>query len=111
ALSLVMQFGLGLGATVAHQVYSALLVDVFPDRPGTAGAANNMCRCALAMIGVAVMQRLVERIRRGWFFTGLGVVHGLGSAMGVWVLRRKCPEWRKEKIRKIEAGSGKGFMG
>ncbi|KAB5528099.1 major facilitator superfamily transporter [Coniochaeta sp. 2T2.1] len=88
ALPLVLQFGLGCGVTVLHQVYSALLVDVFPDTPGTAGASNNICRCAVAAAGVAVLQPLVDAVGRGWFFTLVGVWNGAGCAVGVRVLSR-----------------------
>lgn len=72
AVPLLMQFYLGPKCTVLHQIYSALLVDIFPGKSGTAGASNNICRCAASAIVVAVLQPLVDLIGRSWFFTLIG---------------------------------------
>ncbi|KAB5585277.1 major facilitator superfamily domain-containing protein [Coniochaeta sp. 2T2.1] len=109
ALPLVLQFGLGAGVTVLYQVYSALLVDVFRDTPGTAGASNNICRCAVAAVGVAVLQPLVDVVGRGWFFTLVGGWNGAGCAVGVWVLRRWGRRWRGERVARQEEESGGGL--
>lgn len=102
AVPLILQFYLGMMATVLHQTYSALLVDIFSDMPGTAGASNNICRCALAAAGVAIMQPLVDAVGRSWFFTIIGLWNGIGSAVGVWVLRRWCPKWRDERLSRAD---------
>lgn len=95
AVSLVLQYFPGMMCTVLHQIYSALLVDIFPDQPGTAGASNNICRCAVAAALVAILQPLVSVIGRGWFFSLIGLWHGMGSVIGVLVLRRWAPGWRR----------------
>lgn len=99
AVSLVLQYFLGTLCTVLHQVYSALLVDLFPGQPGTAGASNNICRCAVAAALVAILQPLVNAIGRGWFFSLIGLWHGLGSIVGVLVLRTWSPGWTATRLR------------
>ncbi|CAG8972691.1 hypothetical protein HYALB_00010923 [Hymenoscyphus albidus] len=69
AVPLLMQFYLGTKCTILHQIYSALLVDIFPGRSGTTGASNNICRCAASAVVVAILQPLVERIDRSLIFT------------------------------------------
>ncbi|KAK8123809.1 hypothetical protein PG999_003727 [Apiospora kogelbergensis] len=73
AVTLVLQAVLGALVTILHQIYSASLVDIFPDKPGTAGAANNICRCATSAVLVAALQPLVDAIGRSWFFTFIGL--------------------------------------
>ncbi|KAK8042975.1 hypothetical protein PG994_013458 [Apiospora phragmitis] len=99
AVTLILQAVLGALATILHQIYSALLVDIFPDTPGTAGAANNICRCVTSAALVAALQPLVDAIGRSWFFTFIGLWHGLGSFLGVYILRRWGPRWKKERLQ------------
>ncbi|KAI0020973.1 MFS general substrate transporter [Xylariomycetidae sp. FL0641] len=97
AVPLVLQAYVGWKCTVLHQAYSALMVDIFPDRSATAAAANNIVRCALSAVAVAILQPLVEAIGRGWVFTIFGLVDGVGSAVMVLVLRRWGKQWRDRR--------------
>lgn len=58
SVPLVLQFVIGVKCTMILQVFSALLVDIFPSKSGTAGASNNLTRCALAAAAVAILQPL-----------------------------------------------------
>ncbi|CZS98789.1 uncharacterized protein RCO7_09134 [Rhynchosporium graminicola] len=98
AVPLVLQVYLGCKSTVIHQVYSALLVDIFPDSPGTAGASNNICRCVVSAVAVAVLKPVVDAIGRSWFFTLIGLLDGFGSVVAIYVLRRWGPIWREERL-------------
>ncbi|TFB01532.1 putative transporter AQR1, partial [Trichoderma ghanense] len=53
AALLVLQFIQGFWGTAFYTTYGALVVDGFPDRPGTAAAATSLTRCAMAAAGVA----------------------------------------------------------
>lgn len=97
AVPLLLQFYIGAKCTVIHQIYSALIVDIFPTRAGTAGASNNICRCTLSAVAVAVLQPVVEAIGYSWMFTLLGLVEGIGSISAVYALRRWGWEWRKKR--------------
>jgi MFS family permease len=94
---LILQFCIGCKATVLLQIYSALLVDIFPDTPGTAAASNNIARCALSATAVAVLQPSVDAIGRAWVFTLLGLIDGVGCIIAVLVLRRWGRTWRSKR--------------
>ncbi len=101
AVPLLLQFYIGAKCTVIHQIYSALIVDVFPARPGTAGASNNICRCALSAAAVAVLQPAVKAIGYSWLFTLLALVEGVGSIVAVYILRRWGWGWREKRDKKL----------
>lgn len=88
AILLVLQCCVGLRCTVLHQTYSALLVDVFQERSGTAAAANNIVRCTLSGYMVAALEPLAGAIGYGWMYTALGLVDAVGCVAAVLVLRR-----------------------
>ncbi|GAW22652.1 hypothetical protein ANO14919_121940 [Xylariales sp. No.14919] len=105
AIPLILQFYIGAKCTVLHQIYSALIVDIFPSSPGTAGASNNICRCTLSAIIVAILQPVVKAIGYSWLFTALALVEGLSGIAAVWTLRRRGWEWRKK--RSVQRGSAR----
>ena len=65
-----------------------LFLSVFPETPGTASTANNMCRCILSAVAVAIMQPLIDVMGKGWFFTLLGVLTGAIGLLFDLALRR-----------------------
>ncbi|KAK2751716.1 hypothetical protein FQN55_009157 [Onygenales sp. PD_40] len=97
SIPLILQFIIGAKCTIVLQMFSALLVDIFPEKPGAAAAANNITRCALSAAAVAVLQPLSEAIRRSWFFSLIGLVHGGGGLLAVWLLRRWGCKWRRNR--------------
>ncbi len=98
AIPLILQFYIGAKCTILHQIYSALIVDISPSSPGTAGASNNICRCTLSAVLVAILQPVVKAIGYSWLFTILALIEGLGGMAAVWTLRRRGWEWRKKRI-------------
>ncbi|KAI0466632.1 major facilitator superfamily domain-containing protein [Xylaria cf. heliscus] len=97
AIPLILQFYIGAKCTVLHQIYSALIVDIFPSSPGTAGASNNICRCTLSAIVVAILQPVVNSIGYSWLFTILALIEGLSGMAAVSILRQRGWEWRKKR--------------
>ncbi|KAI1165731.1 major facilitator superfamily domain-containing protein [Nemania serpens] len=97
AIPLTLQFYIGAKCTVLHQIYSALIVDIFPSNPGTAGASNNICRCTLSAALVAVLQPVIKAIGYAWLFTILALIEGLSGIAAVWTLRRRGWEWRNKR--------------
>ncbi|KAI0199803.1 major facilitator superfamily domain-containing protein [Astrocystis sublimbata] len=104
AIPLILQFFIGAKSTVLHQIYSALIVDIFPASPGTAGASNNICRCTLSAAIVAILHPVVSSIGYSWWFTLLALVEGLSGMVAVWTLRRKGWEWRKKRTANDDKG-------
>lgn len=95
SIPLILQFLIGAKCTTTLQVFSALLVDIFPAIPGTAAAANNITRCALSGAMVAILQPAVNAIGRAWFFTTVGLVDGVAGMVAVWFLRHWGHKWRQ----------------
>lgn len=79
-------------------MYSALIVDIFSEATGTAAAANNITRCTLAAVGVAVLDPLVNAMGYGWVFTLLGLLDGVSCVLAVLALRRWGRRWRDERV-------------
>ena len=105
AVPLLFQAYLGCKCTVVLQTYSALIVDVFPHTPGTAAASNNITRCALAAVGVAMLDPLAGALGYGWLFTLLGLFEAATSVLAVVALRKWGRGWRNRRPeqRKTEA--------
>jgi MFS family permease len=100
---LVLQFIQGFWGTCIYTIYNTLLVDVSPESPSTAAAAASITRCAMAAAGVAILQPLLDKLGRGWYFTILGIWSGVSGALAVWLIRRKGMEWRTRRLdRKSE---------
>jgi hypothetical protein len=95
SVPLILQFFIGVKCTITLQVFSALLVDIFPATPGTAAAANNITRCALSGAMVAILQPAVNSIGRAWFFTIIGLVDGVAGMVAAWFLRHWGRKWRQ----------------
>jgi hypothetical protein len=85
---LILQFFIGAKCTVVLQMFSALLVDMFPKTPGTAAASNNITRCAISAAAVAILQPLIDAIGRACFFTLIGLVEGISGLVAVYIIQR-----------------------
>jgi len=102
-IPLVLQIYLGCKCTMVHQTYSALIVDIFPERPGKAAASNNITRCTLAAVAVAVLDPLVRVMRYGGVFTLLGLLDAVGCVLAVLALRRWGRTWRQRRSQRNQA--------
>lgn len=80
------------------QTFNTLLVDINCNIPSTAAASGNLTRCALSANGVAIMQPLLDRMGRGWYFTFLGIVSGVLGVLVVAGIRWKGMEWRQRRL-------------
>lgn len=101
SIPLILQFVLGFICTCFLQTFSALLVDIFPDCPSTAATAGNITRCALSAVGVATVQPLINVLGRGWYFTFLGVLSGLGCTAATWIIQTQGMKWRGQRRAKV----------
>src|ERR1700759_4787890 len=72
-----------------------LLVDMYPGKPASATAANNLLRCWLGAGSTALVVPLINAVGIGWAAT---------IAAGIWVgytpvlllIMKKGPRWRRE---------------
>ena len=106
SVPLIIQFFQGFLGTSIYTFSSTLLVDVLSETPSTASAASSIIRCALAAVGTATVQPLIDVMGRGWYFTLLGIVVGSASILAVSSIRRWGMRWRIQRVSKSTASSG-----
>lgn len=101
AVPLVMTFFIGLGLVGGHSIINTLIVDLYPQSPATAIAANNLIRCLISAGGSAVVKLMVDAMGYGWCFTLVGVVLVLMFPL-LYLLISKGPSWREERRIRLE---------
>jgi MFS family permease len=101
AAPLVLQFFIGLCVNGAFNILSTLVVDLYPQSPSTATAANNLVRCLFGAGGTAIINIMVDRMGRGWCFTFLSLVCFAAMPM-LWVELKWGPVWREERMVRID---------
>lgn len=99
---LVLLFVIGLCVTGSFSILSTLVVDLYPEAPATAVAANNLCRCLFGAGGTAVIETVLKAMGRGWTFTFLALVLVFFSPI-IYVSIRWGPKWREERrVRELK---------
>ncbi|KAI4220370.1 MAG: hypothetical protein L6R36_007672 [Xanthoria steineri] len=98
SIPLILQFVLAAISTAFQQTFNALL-DIFPASPSTAAASGNITRCTLSAVAVAVLQPMVDRMGRGWYFTLLSLVGGGGGIIAIWLTTTRGMTWRHQRLR------------
>ncbi|CAI6336636.1 unnamed protein product [Periconia digitata] len=94
SVPLVIQFIIGATLAITFNFCGTLLVDIHPKSPAAAQAANNIVRCSLAGVGLAVLDLILRHLGVGWTFTLLA---GLTAAcLGIaWLEWRYGQAWRE----------------
>jgi hypothetical protein len=82
------------------KTFNTLLVDIHSGISSTAAASGNITRCALSAGGVAAMQPLLHILSRGWYFTLVGCLSGIGGGLNVYMIKSCGQRWRHERERK-----------
>ncbi|RYO98925.1 hypothetical protein DL764_006958 [Monosporascus ibericus] len=100
ATPLVLSFFIGLCITGAFQVINILLVDLNPESPATATAANNLVRCAFGAVATAVIEDMIKGMGRGWAFTFIALLIAAFSPL-LWVVQKYGPGYRDERRQKM----------
>ncbi|KAF2734859.1 MFS general substrate transporter [Polyplosphaeria fusca] len=98
---LVFLFFLGFCANGSFTVVSTFLIDLFPEKPATAGAAGNLTRCWLGAGASALVVPVIDAVGVGWMFTIVAAIWVLlvpFFGIVVW----KGPGWRREKAEKLK---------
>jgi hypothetical protein len=106
AVPIILLFILGYSLLAAFQCLSILMVDIYPGRPATATAANNLVRCELGAAASAAISPMAIVMGWGWAYTvfaGLSVA----SSPALWVIMRWGMKWRREMKVKEERKEGK----
>lgn len=99
---LALLFLIGLCVTGSFSILSTLIVDLYPDKPATAIAANNLFRCLFGAGGTALVETMLRAMGRGWCYTFLALVVVLFSPI-LFVSIKWGPKWREERrARKLK---------
>ncbi|GFF54034.1 probable transporter AQR1 [Aspergillus udagawae] len=102
AAPLILQFLIAFSAMALFNINSTLLIDCFPERPASATALNNLCRCLLGAAGVSVIQPIIDAVRvMKAFFIVTGVM--LLFQPLIWVEWKMGERWRQEREEKLAA--------
>ncbi|KAK8120009.1 Itaconate transport protein [Apiospora kogelbergensis] len=96
AAPLVLSFFIGLCVTGSFQIINTLIVDLYPEAPATATAANNFVRCLAGAVSTAVIEILIGAWGRGWAYTFIALLFLLPSPI-LWVIQKNGPKWREER--------------
>ncbi|OJJ07712.1 hypothetical protein ASPVEDRAFT_142192 [Aspergillus versicolor CBS 583.65] len=100
AAPLVLQFLIAFTATSIFNINSTVLIDCFPDRPASATALNNLCRCLLGAAGVAAIEPLIGAVRAmRAFLIVTGIVVFFTPL--IWVEWRFGEQWRKQRENRL----------
>ncbi|KAI1497890.1 chloramphenicol resistance protein [Biscogniauxia marginata] len=101
AVPLVLTFFIGMCITGPFQIINLLIVDLYPEGPATATAANNLCRCMAGAVSTAVIEDMIQAMGRGWAFTFIALLIAIFSP-SLWVVSKYGPKWRGERIDKLK---------
>jgi len=96
AAPLVLQFFIGLCVNGGFNILSTLVVDLYPQSPSTATAANNLVRCFMGAAGTAIINIMISSMGRGWCFTFISLVC-IAFMPLLWVEMKWGPVWREER--------------
>ena len=77
------------------------MVDIYPGKPATATAANNVVRCLLGAGATAAIGPMTNAMGNGWAYTTLALLFVLSSA-GPLAAMRYGVTWRQAKKEKAE---------
>lgn len=76
-----------------------LMVDIYPGKPATATAANNVVRCLLGAAATAAIGPMTNAMGNGWAYTTLALLFVVSSAGPVATMKYGI-KWRKVKKEK-----------
>lgn len=93
---LVLVFLIGLCITGSFSTLSTLIVDLYPERPATAIAANNLFRCLFGAGGTALIETMLKSMGRGWCYTTLALIVVVFSPI-LFISTKWGPKWREER--------------
>ncbi|KAF3767086.1 hypothetical protein M406DRAFT_89657 [Cryphonectria parasitica EP155] len=96
AAPLCLQFCIGLCVTGSFGILNTLIVDLSPEAPATAVAANNFVRCEMGAAATAVIELMIAAMGTGWCYTFFALLP-LVFAPILWAETRYGIQWRAEK--------------
>ncbi|KAF2109371.1 major facilitator superfamily domain-containing protein [Lophiotrema nucula] len=104
----VALFFIGFGVSTAFNITNTLLIDLHKDKPATATAAVNFCRCLMSAGGCAAIIPMCDAMNPGWAFTFLALVYVVLIAVVFWIMRNGLRWRQEEEERKAREEAGRG---
>ncbi|EGZ77051.1 MFS general substrate transporter [Neurospora tetrasperma FGSC 2509] len=101
ALPLVLQFFIAFTQMGLFNLNSTLMVDLYPGASASASAVNNLVRCLIGAVGVALVQFIIDAIGAGLTFLLLAVVTAAFTPL-LWLEWRFGERWRRERVERLE---------
>ncbi|KAH6679702.1 major facilitator superfamily domain-containing protein [Halenospora varia] len=98
---LILMLPMAFCVSGSFSVLSTLMVDMYPESPGTATAASNLVRCSMGAGAVAGIGPLVEAWGTGWTYMLVSGIW-LGCTPMLFAIFRWGPGWREERRVRIE---------
>lgn len=92
---------MALFLTACYNSLNLLLVDLYPNSPSTASAANNLTRCLMAAGASAVIEPVIHAMGIGWAYKFAALVCVALSPV-LFVVLRYGQRWREERRRRLE---------
>lgn len=101
AVPLIFHFLVGLCLNGAFNIMATLLIDLYPQSPSTATAANNLVRCLMGAGGTAIINIMIENMGNGWCFTLIALICVVTMPL-LFVELKWGPKWREERAVRME---------
>ncbi|KAJ3508638.1 hypothetical protein NM208_g15793 [Fusarium decemcellulare] len=105
AVPLVLVFLIGMLIPTSFSVLNTLIVDLNPQAPATATAANNLVRCLFGAAATAAIDHMIKGMGRGWCFTFLALIN-LALMPALRLLDTKGMQWRAAKAKREALRAG-----
>lgn len=93
---MIANFFYGVGSMLIFSLATTMLTEFMPRRPSSGVALNNLIRNFLSCAGAIAGEPWIRAIGSGWVFTIIGPLSFLLTALAVWTMRIKGPQWRLE---------------
>ncbi|KAK6008363.1 hypothetical protein QM012_000266 [Aureobasidium pullulans] len=103
---IILLFFMGYALTAAFQVYNILIVDIYPGKPATASAANNIVRCEMGAATSAAIVPMAKAMGNGWAYTLLAFLL-IAYSPALLLTMKSGIKWRRAKKQKQEEQKAK----
>lgn len=101
AIPLVLQFFIAFTHMGLFNLNSTLMVDLYPGASASASAVNNLVRCLIGAVGVALVQFIINAIGAGLTFLIFAIVTAAFMPL-LWLEWRFGERWRRERMERLE---------
>ncbi|KAH7062548.1 major facilitator superfamily domain-containing protein [Macrophomina phaseolina] len=97
---LILQFFISSAATALFSINSALTIDLYPGASASATAVNNLIRCSIGAVGVAIVEPLLQVLDPQWTFIMLSGIALVASPL-LFIEMRWGQRWRQEREARL----------